>query len=68
MPKFDFATAIHGKMYQGTFTVTREGVTVMSKYGKKAMQVGRGSAKAFAKMILSEIVCEDLRRRGLTHD
>jgi hypothetical protein len=68
MSRFDFATTIQGKMYQGQFTVTREGVTVTSEYGKKTIQVGRTPPKVLARMILSEIVSDDLRRRGLTHD
>ena len=68
MSSFDFATTVRGKMYQGQFTVTRDGITVTSEFGKKTLQVGRTPPKILARMILAEIVSDDLRRRGLSYD
>jgi hypothetical protein len=63
MSSFDFATTVDGKLYQGTYTLTREGITVRSEYGKKTMPVGRENPKIVARMMLREIVSNDVRRR-----
>ena len=64
MSSFEFATTINGKLYQGTFAVSRETITVKSEFGAKTIQVRNMPPKLLARMMLGEIVREEMRRRG----
>ena len=65
MSHFEFSTNIEGKLYSGRYSVNREYITVSSEFGQKTIQVGNTHPKILARMILGEIVRDELRRRGL---
>ena len=64
MSTFEFSAIVDGKLYEGRFMVTRENITVSSEYGSKTTQVGKTPAKTLARIILAEIVRDELRNRG----
>jgi len=65
MSSFDFSTTIEGKLYTGRYTVIRENITVSCEFGEKTIQLGHTYSKIMARMILGEIVRDELRRNGL---
>ena len=66
MSSFEFAVTIDGKLYQGTFEVSRETITVTSQYGSRTNQVRNTPPKILARMMLGEIVRDEMRRRGVS--
>ena len=65
MSSFDFSATIEGKLYTGRCSVFRENITVSCEFGEKTIQLGHTYSKIMARMILGEIVRDELRRKGL---
>ena len=64
MSSFDFSENIEGQLYHGKYTVIRENIMVTCEFGKKTIRLGHTHAKILARMVLGEIVRDELRRRG----
>jgi hypothetical protein len=65
MSSCDFSATIEGRLYTGRYTVIRENITVSCEFGEKTIQLGHTYSKIMARMILGEIVRDELRRKGL---
>ena len=66
MSSFEFSENIEGQLYHGKYTVIRENIMVTCEFGKKTIRLGHTHAKILARMILGEIVRDELRRRKLS--
>jgi hypothetical protein len=58
----DVAIERDGTTYRGSYTVDREVVRVSDGDGSKATQIGNSSPERIARILLSELVEEELTR------